>query len=632
MRTKTTMKTLVIATAAFTVAGFMTTPKTFASADDTAKFYMEAGAAVNIDDESYGGIRWTTVVGEGYSPEAGAVAADVKFGTFVVPTATYQAANGTEIKDMSGVVDVKSNVTAADALDGEVVYYSAIKYDDIIEDYMQANGLTELADEQKTALLTEAYQLELTAVSYAVYDNVYYYATATETSRSARQVANMAILTKELENKNADAARIQQVNSYVKTGANAFERVRLDNANEGYLDLTELSNAEVTAQPITVSGLSALDFSVSGNVEEVLIGANKITDYTYADGTLSVSEGSLTLEAGKETWLSVFTKNGNVYSLPVIPADGVIRTAQDLNDVFGVKNAANYDSKNPDAWTEAPLYGYYVLGNDIVGDGAGNKYTMTLNGLNGGSPGSAAIVTKELGGFYGTFDGRGHTVSKLASRKYGIFGWVVNATIKNVAFKEVTSASNNANANNLLTYFAYNTTFENIYVDMQFAMTNGNSLIGYARSSTFNNVVLNVSKYSGSHTSSARSWGMLGLAYTWDAVNGSQHYGENNTFTNTYMISECMVAELNRKGSGTTETIENCVDGGNWATPSVGTSKNYTESGIKRYLKLADMFDNVYYNEDGSVNATATKTENDWTKFDNKYWNVDTANKTISWR
>jgi hypothetical protein len=93
-----------------------------------------------------------------------------------------------------------------------------------------------------------------------------------------------------------------------------------------------------------------------------------------------------------------------------------------------------------------------------------------------------------------------------------------------------------------------------------------------------------------------------------------------------------MVAELGRTGSGTTETIESYVDGENWDTPSVETRKNYTESGIKRYLRVADMFDNVYYNVDGTVNADATKTENDWTKFDNKYWNVDTVNKTISWR
>lgn len=631
MKTKNKVTMLTLAMLACSIGGFVASPKAVASANaNESAFYMEAGAQVNIKDETYGGIRWATVIEEGYVPVAGATAQDVVFGTFVVPTKTYENEKSTkEIKDMVDVVDVVSDVTGADAQDSDVVYYSAIKYDDIIADYMATNNLSSLTDAQETALLTQAYQMELTAISYALYNDTYYYATATETSRSARQVANMAILSKELEKEGAGEEKISQIKSYVETGADNFARTSLTNENEGYLDLSELSASEVVAQPIDVSEFG-IDFA--NDVAEILVGANKLTadDYTYESDTLSLKKGSALLEAGKETWLSIFTKNGNVYSLPVIPADGVIRTAQDLNDVFGMKNTAKYAATDP--WEEIPLLGYYVLANDINGNGNGGTFNMTGD-MNGGTTGIETVVEKQLGGFWGTFDGRGHIISNIASRQNGIFGWIVNATIKDVAFKSITSVSNISNANTLLARFAYNTTFENVYIDMEFTKSNGNCVLGYARSSTFENFVLNVNKYTAKNASSARSWGMFGLAQTWTATTGE--YGADNTFTNTYMISDCMVAEWLRTGSGDTETIGTCVDGANWDEPTVGTSKNYKENQIKRYLDETDMFNNVYYSYDdnGTVVKSTDTSENDWTAFENSgYWTVDTANKKISWR
>lgn len=635
MKTRNKVMMLTLATVGFSIGGLMALPKTTANANtDTPAFYMETGASVNIDDESYGGIRWTTVIEEGYAPISGADASNVKFGTFVVPTKMYEnAVANTEIKDMTDVVDIKSDVTGEDALSGEIVYHSAIKYDDIIEDYKRANNIDELSATEETEILTEAYQMELTAVSYALYEGEYYYATAVETSRSARQVANIAILSNLLGN--ASPEKTNQINSYVETGADDFARTKLDNASEGYLDLTELSASEVVEQAIDVSGLS-VDFT--NDVAEVLVGANRLTtnDYTYADGTLSLKKASAGLEAGKETWLSVFTTNGNVYSLPVIPADGVITTAQELNDVFGVKNSQT--SYKADTWTEKPLYGYYVLGNDIVGDGNGEYYTMTTTTehRNGGTMSTSDVVDNKIGGFYGTFDGRGHTVSKIKSRARGIFCWLVNATVKNVGFKEITHGSNSSGSTDFLARLAYNTTFENVYIDIDFKASNGNAVIRYARSSTFNNFIVNVNEYSGANSSNARAWGLFGIAYAWDEVNGSTHYSDStdNTFTNTYMISECMIAELSRKGSGDTETIGTCVDGTNWDEPTVGTSKNYKENQIKRYLDMTDMFDNVYYSYDdnGTVVKSTDTSENDWTAFDSAYWNIDTANKSISWK
>lgn len=137
----------------------------------------------------------------------------------------------------------------------------------------------------------------------------------------------------------------------------------------------------------------------------------------------------------------------------------------------------------------------------------------------------------------------------------------------------------------------------------------------------------------GAKLSDKQSVGLVSYENTWDATYGKTWCYTDNTFTNTYMISDCKVLQNYKTTAGdTTVSFKNLVDGENWATPTVATNKNHTESGIKRYLSVADMFDNVYYNENGTVNETATKTENDWTKFNAAFWNIDAENKTISWR
>jgi hypothetical protein len=626
MKKNKKLTALIIAATAFSAAGLFAIPKTDVLAETSGQFYMKAGAAVNLTDETYGGMRWTTIVKEGYVPVENANPSDVSFGTFVIPTATYKENAGTEIKDMTGVVDVVSEYDASAALEGDLTYYSAINYDDILEDYKTLNGLTELTEDQTKTLLAQAYTMELTAVSYALYENKYYYAEAEETSRSARQVANTAVLVNDANYVAATDTKKEQVNNYV--GA---ERAKtLTNANEGYLDLSELNADEVKEQEIDVSGFE-YDFST---VSELLIGGKKISGYTYADGKLSIREGSKAIEESKvydeevgtkyeyaQTWLSVFTTDNKVYSLPVIPADAVIREAQDL-EIFCIESPVDY---NQAGWAVKPLYGYYVLGGDLNCDG----YTMKTSYGAISSPNIENVVEKEYGGFYGTFDGRGHTISNLKTRRYGIFGWMVDATLKNVAFTGVDSGVNRS-GNVMLSYEVYNSTFDNVYIQAASRWTNGYAVFGRPRSSTFNNFVLEFA-YTGTLNSNAIVG--IGLAYnsytwnaTYDKTRGDSWYYNDNTFTNAYMLSDNKVMEETKSNA-----MYACVDGANWATPTVGTYK-HTENGIKRYTSVADMFNNVYYNADGSENTTATKTDNDWTKFNSQYWNIDASTNTFAWR
>lgn len=577
---------LIMATASFGIITLQAMPPvTFAIAEEetTPRFYMQAGASVNLDDESYGGIRWGTVIEKGYLPINDASAADVTYGTFVIPTATYNKVNKetTEISEIEGRVDIKSDVDGMTAFTEGATYTAAIKYDDILKDYETKYGDVDEATEKQ--ILTKAYEMELTAVSYAYCNGEYIYAEATETSRSARQVANMAILT---------GACVEGDDKYEETSryVGAVERTTLTNANEGYLDLSELK-AE-TAQEIDVSAFG-YDFS---NVKEVLIGGKKITDttgytdktgYTYADGKLSITEGSeafrktydeevATKYEYDQTWLSVFTADDKVYSLPVIPADGVIRTNADFN-AFEARFGEGGEV----------VYGYYVLANNLTET---ITTTATQNNSNGSTFSEIATQVNNgtVVGFLGTLDGRGHYINKISIKhKYGIFQTLWNATIKNLAIKEVALSANTG-------YFAfarnvYNTKFENLYVGYTESYLSDSKYSKgfalYVRSSSFTDCVF-YSKDAGKAIPS-------GSLFSGDRSLLDGYYGEPSSFSNTFVISE-------RFALGASA---NTGDADNWThleNTAIGTYS------IKRYVSLADMMHSATYSvaEDGTVTPT----------------------------
>ena len=193
MKLKNKIGILTLACAlCFGVGGVITNaPSAKASADTataTARFYMHGGASVS-KSESYGGIRWTTTVEWNYQPNI----ANEKytFGTFVLPTSTYLQAQsiGKSLDEIDSKINIpyKAFKPTTVAEDG-VTFYTSVRYDDIVEDYKQNNPQTDKTDAE---ILSLAYKLELTAVSYA-YDekaDEYYYAEHTDVNRSARQVA-----------------------------------------------------------------------------------------------------------------------------------------------------------------------------------------------------------------------------------------------------------------------------------------------------------------------------------------------------------------------------------------------------------------------------------------------------------
>lgn len=86
-----------------------------------------------------------------------------------------------------------------------------------------------------------------------------------------------------------------------------------------------------------------------------------------------------------------------------------------------VANADDFKSIQPSSGVKG-VYGYYVLTKDFSDNGlAGNAY---------------ADDWEETTGFFGTFDGQGHTISTAANGGSGIFGILRGATIKNVIIKD----------------------------------------------------------------------------------------------------------------------------------------------------------------------------------------------------
>ena len=446
-----------------TVSVNMTTAS--AAGDTTAVMTMLSGAAVNKTTD-YGGIRWATTVDQGFMVDG---ETSLSFGTFVMPTATYNAEKATkDVNEMTGVMNLqyqkgaKQDTTNFDK-DG-LTFYSAISYDTIVADYKAAYPNTQKDDEE---IAKQAYKLELTAISYATDGTNYVFVENADTSRSARQVANMAILAGELDNK-VEQSQKDKINAYVGT------RYADGKTSTGYLDLTDIENG--TAQTIT-SNLTELNQSW-GNVEEIVVGAkriDKVVDVATNTITINAVPSNIeTYENEEFTYVSAFTADG-VYTLPVIAADVLINSWADVVNKLG--NEALTEGGNK---TQS---GYYVITQDIVAEEATKHLGRVDLGAN-----------KTAGLFNATLDGLGHKISGFTTDR-GLFGYVRNSTVKNLGIEGSRGTVNGECS--LVANSIYDSTFDNVYVKTDESLAkvsnanSGYSPIGYRLSGvTFKNCLI----------------------------------------------------------------------------------------------------------------------------------------------
>ena len=181
----------------------------------------------------------------------------------------------------------------------------------------------------------------------------------------------------------------------------------------------------------TKISLSAL---TGGSVEKVLLNGNQINvdgdDWTCVVADYTVAE---------ENTITVYG-NGKIVEQPFVVCTYVINTYKEFDDLMqDTINAVGHDSTG---W-------YIVLGTDI--DANDGTKTNELY-----------IQSNNQRKFEGTFNGLGHTVSNLkVVGQGGIFGQIIDATIENVAFVNLTKGGDWY----ILTNYCYNTNYiRNVYI------------------------------------------------------------------------------------------------------------------------------------------------------------------------
>ena len=180
------------------------------------------------------------------------------------------------------------------------------------------------------------------------------------------------------------------------------------NGAENSVDISSIFNGECANPVVTLDGVTISGATVDGGTLKFNSSAVPATVY-----------GTKSLVVRIETTDAIY----EITMTNVLVATKVIRTADDLN-------AIRVKQENIDNNTS--IFGYYVLANDI------SLGWRTL-------PETSLTYTKEVQpyeanfGFRGTFDGLGHTISRFAVTKNGLFGHVgKGAVIKNVNFDKLT--------------------------------------------------------------------------------------------------------------------------------------------------------------------------------------------------
>ena len=234
---------------------------------------------------------------------------------------------------------------------------------------------------------------------------------------------------------------------------------------EATISVSATIEGETTTKEITVNVLPTIynhadveNFSaIHGDVTvgeslKAILGENLVTAYTEDGETLKVDGNKVYgvfdgLQRDTETntyeRTIIVCSNTKGVKMTVKGYDGLFSKAQDLavlNVNTDVKkkltdgstiNAAIDEEKGMQKWENV----YFVLANNIDA----SEYEHETNGLNINQRGITSYAYPC--GFYNSvFDGQGYTIKGLTLNEHGLFGYVKDSVIKNVAFVETTLA------------------------------------------------------------------------------------------------------------------------------------------------------------------------------------------------
>jgi hypothetical protein len=563
-----------------------------AAGSSEAAFYMANGASVSLS-EGYGGIRWKTTVNYNYLAMKGYElgVSEVTAGTLIAPVEnvmelTVEAAAEAD----SIIVDIPANVEdltqqmISDTETNTGIYYSAISYDEILSDLTES-GVTENVE----ALVASAYKIELTARSYVIIDGNVYYAAAEDTTRSARQVANAAVLAKETQGK-SDAVQAR-VNGYVGTATTITD-------TEVYYDVTK--NSEIVT-------------NYDGVAQEIVVGAKRL-NATVENGVVKVEAGEIDVLG--ETYLSFFDNDG-VYNLPLVSATMVITKPSDLA-YFSIPDSNGQN----EGYDETKVFdGYYVLANDLRKCWSSSAWNNENHShgqhayFEGQSP---FFYDEHVVGLTGTFDGRGHTIHQLWLSGGGLFGMIVGGTVKNVAFVDISFEQESNDAHAVLATYICGGKLENVYIQAANLVPNTSGWHGLVANSITLGTVMNNCIFQLDEDYSERSWGGYGSLMA-QTVQKSVFEEEDVSAwgKGCYILSPTVMAKnlIYENGSLSEKDV---IDAGNipdanrqfQAQGQTKTERRYTATGFKRYNNADEM------------KADAA---NDYSSYNNRYWDLSSG-------
>lgn len=279
--------------------------------------------------------------------------------------------------------------------------------------------------------------------------------------------------------------------------------------------------------------------------------------------------------------------------------------AEDLKVFEAVTVGANTETKR----------GYCVLGKDIDA----SDLVLAHGAFEGDKPYPNA--TKD-GGFSGTFDGQGHTVFNLKAPNTGLFFQMKNATLKNVAFVDVTVEGY---YKTLLAHRIFDCSLENVYIRTDKWQEGGSVLCSdQIKNTSLTNVVIE-NEISKEDVASGNKYSIAGLA-------ARNYYEEKGEWENVYTLTP-LPFEMSYREMFTPNEGENKNGQGTWAYfDYLAVAENATKEQVADYWTWSVYSDDHQKAEMVTIKgvkgfssrAQMAFAENDLTAFENsEYWLVE---------
>ena len=224
-----------------------------------------------------------------------------------------------------------------------------------------------------------------------------------------------------------------------------------------------IENQEIGAENFTVN----LGEAYNGKLLSAKFGRFEVEGVTLADGVLTLPKDTFTTEdVGEQTILCVVECNDGVYKLTlhVTVATRVISSIDEWNTVL--RDPVSVNTKE-----NSGIYGYFTLAGDLDfnHEALRDPYIESDDGSY-----SLAIKSNYIDGklgFAGVFDGRGYKIrnyntgSDVDGGRYGLFGKINNATIKNVIIEDVVYTGKEYVG--IFAFMSESSKFENITINVK---------------------------------------------------------------------------------------------------------------------------------------------------------------------